>query len=491
MWHIWGMSPTPPPPITPEELAALPPEFEALLQRIIDHYEGVISKLQAHIAKQDARIAALEAELAGYRKTPRNSSVPPSTEHPHAKPVPKTPSSGRKRGGQPGHPKAERKLIPSDECDEVLTLKPTRCRTCDAPLDGNDKHPLRHQVWEIPQPKPIVTEYQCHRVVCQCGVSTCAKLPEGVPEHMAGPRLVAVAAMLLAYFRQSKSRTRMALAQLFGIPVSESMVVKLQDTARRALEEPREEVAAAVAKAKVVYADETPTKEASRKAWLWTAATSLHTLFALRPTRAGDEIGQMLGPDFAGSIVTDRCKSYERYNGQRQICWAHLKRDFQAVVDKKGEGAAIGERLLTHLEEVFKHWRRYRAGEITRGQLQWRVRHKVCAHMFGTLEDGLRHRSARGMCGDLLNRWDQMWLFLDEAGVEPTNNAAERALRQFVIWRKLSFGTQSAGGSRFVETMLTIIETCRLQTRNLLDYLTEAVTAHNRSERAPSLVFGV
>lgn len=142
------------PPVTPEQIAALPPEFRALLQAVIDHYEE--------------RIAALEAEIAALKKSPRNSSLPPSTEHPHAKPTPPRQRSGRKPGGQPGHPKHERPLIPVAECTEVIVLKPSECRRCGTRLSGDDSQPLRHQVWELPEIQPLVTEYQRHRRECPC-----------------------------------------------------------------------------------------------------------------------------------------------------------------------------------------------------------------------------------------------------------------------------------------------------------------------------------
>lgn len=136
-------------PITPEQLASLSPELRAIVRTLIDHYQ--------------ARIAALEAELASVRKTPRNSSLPPSSEHPHAKPPAKRAASKKKRGGQPGHAKHERAFLPTEKCDEVVPLRPEACRGCGAPLQGDDPAPLRHQVWEVPPIRPHVTEYQRHQ----------------------------------------------------------------------------------------------------------------------------------------------------------------------------------------------------------------------------------------------------------------------------------------------------------------------------------------
>jgi transposase len=209
-------------PISPEQWAALPPDFRGLLEAVIDHYER--------------RIAALEAELAGLRKTPQNSSLPPSTQHPHAKPVKPKSNTNRKRGGQPGHAKHERPLIPTDECDEVIPLKPTECRRCGTKLAGDDREPLRHQVYELPEIQPIVTEYQRHRLSCpDCGETTCAALPAGVPTGQSGPKLIALVALLMACFRQSKRRTSLFVTSLLNIPCCPSLTVKQQAIATQAL----------------------------------------------------------------------------------------------------------------------------------------------------------------------------------------------------------------------------------------------------------------
>ena len=165
------------------------------------------------------RIEKLEARLG---LTPQNSSLPPSSQHPHAKPPePKRKGRKRKRGGQPGHPRHRRELIPSEDCQHVVPLKPEACRRCGTKLEGTDPEPLRHQVWELPETKPIVTEYQQHRLTSpRCGESTCALLPEGVPTGQAGPRLIAFTALLMASFRLSKRRTAMFLQDLLGQPCS-------------------------------------------------------------------------------------------------------------------------------------------------------------------------------------------------------------------------------------------------------------------------------
>ena len=192
------------PEITEKIIARQPPEAQAIIRALL-----------ADNADLKARIEALERQAKG--KTPQNSSLPPSSQHPHARPQPPKRRSKKKRGGQPGHEKHERPLIPTDQCSDVLTLKPTECRRCGAKLAGNDPDPLRHQVWELPKIEPIVTKYRRHRLACpHCGETTCAELPDGVPRGQSGPQLMALTALLMAFYRQSKRRTAEFLATLLG-----------------------------------------------------------------------------------------------------------------------------------------------------------------------------------------------------------------------------------------------------------------------------------
>jgi transposase len=468
------------PPITAEQLAALPPEFRALLQAVIDHYEARIAVLQA-------RIVELERQLP---KSPQNSSLPPSTQHPHARPKPKKPRSKRQRGGQPGHPKHERALLPTEECDDVQSLKPSECRRCGGKLTGCDAEPLRHQVWELPEIKPLVTEYQLHRLTCGgCGQTSCAELPRGVPHSQAGPRLVALAALLMGCFKQSKRRVALFLEQVLQQPCSPGWVVKLQDQATAALTPAYEELARQLPTEPVLGIDESPTKQAQIKSWLWVFIAARYTVFALRTTRAATVLQDLLTDTFEGVVNCDRAKMYWKI-GRPQWCWAHLKRDFQALIDHPDRQVKrLGHDLMRPMQELFRHWSRCRDGTITRAgmlRLMRPVRQQVDGLLLrGTFSGNVK---LRGMCGQLYDHRDWLWTFLDVEGVEPTNNVSERALRPAVIWRKLSFGTQSASGSRFVETILTVVETCHRQSRNSFEYLTAALQAHFANQPAPSLL---
>jgi len=456
--------------IPPELEAEMTPAVRAFVQTLLDRIE----------------------QLERGRKTPQNSSLPPSSVHPHAKPAPTKRKSKRKRGGQLGHKKHERPLIPTEDCDDVHLLKPTECRRCGGKLAGSDLEPLRHQVWELPEIKPIVTEYQRHRLTCPCcGETTCAELPAGVPQGQSGPRLMAFTSLLIAYYRQSKRRTAEFLSTLLGQPCCPALTVKIENQVTAAVRPSYETLAAELPKQEQLNIDETGTKQENGKAWLWTFVAPKFTVFTVRATREATALTTLLGEAFHGIVTCDRAKMYWHL-GRLQWCWAHLRRDFQAMIDSGDPRARyLGFRLRHATCELFEHWADYRAGKISRAAFLRRmgpVRRRVeCLLLRGTQ---CGHADTRGTCWELYGHRAWLWTFLRHEGIEPTNNAGERSLRHAVIWRKLSFGTQSANGSRFVETMLTVVETCRQQRRNAFAFLTSAVEAHLAHQAAPSLLPG-
>jgi transposase len=463
------------PVIPPEIEAEMTPAVKAVVEALIDHYE--------------ARIADLENQV--QKLTPQNSSLPPSTQHPHAKPKrPKRDGKKKKLGGQKGHKKHHRELIPSEQCDDVIPLRPDACRRCGKPLTGMDLEPIRHQVWELPEIKPIVTEYQRHRLACPCcGITTCASLPAGVPNGQSGPRLVAFTGLLMGHFRQSKRRASLFLQDLLKMPCCPSLTVKMQNQVAAAIQVPYEQLNNELGDQGQLFMDESPTKQANKKAWLWTAVAPLFAVFAIFSSRKGEALPKLLGDSFTGIINCDRAKMY--WQAKRlQWCWAHLKRDFQALIDHPDKQVQrLGHDLMRQVKLMFQHWRRYKAGEIsweTFRRYMSPVRKEINALLLRGKFSG--NKRLIGMCRELYNHRQWLWTFVDVTGIEPTNNTAERALRPAVIYRKLSFGTQSESGSRFIERMLTVTETCRLQNRSVYDYLTEAVIAHFSKQAPPSLL---
>jgi transposase len=455
-----------PAPLRPEVLGALPPEVVALIQWLT------------------ARVAELEAKLG---KDSSNSSKPPSTSHPHDKPPSFKPKSGRKRGGQPGHDKHERALIPAEQCQDVVPCVPTECRRCGKELTGADPEPIRHQVWELPEIQPIVSEYQQHRLTCSCGCSTCGELPHGVPTGQAGPRLIAFAGLLMACFRQSKRRAAHFMSLILNQPASAGWMVLLQNRAAEAVAPAYYELAEQLPEQPVLHVDESPTKEGSAKAWVWTFVATTFTFFTCRTSRAADVATDLLGTDFGGVIQCDRARMYWAF-GRLQWCWAHLKRDFQAWIDGPCPTAKrLGHDLMKPTDQLFALWKKVRDGTLSRRSFR-RHMQPIRQRVDALLLRGYYNELTYGFCKELVEHRANLWTFIDSEGLEPTNNAAEQALRHAVIWRKLSFGTQSTSGSQFVERLLTVIETCRRQCRNVFSWLVATVQAHYNGQHMPSLL---
>ena len=456
-----------------EILAALPPAVVVLIRWQADQ-----------IRLLTARVAELEAKPG---KDSTNSSVPPSTTHPHAKPPRAKRPKGRSPGGQPGHAKHERALIPVEQCQAVVPCLPPACRRCGEALSGADPQPLRHQVWELPEIVPVVTEYQRHRLVCCCGCSTCGDLPDGVPTGQAGPRLIAFSGLLMACFRQSKRRAAQFLSMILNQPASSGWMVALQNRAAEAVQPAYDELAGRLPAQAALHVDESPTKEGQAKAWIWTFVASTFTFFACRTSRAAEAATQLLGAAFAGVVHCDRARMYWAFD-RLQWCWAHLKRDFQALIDSPcPTKRRLGWDLMRPTQEMFALWQKVRDGTRSRQRFQQQMQ-PLRQQVESVLLRGYFKAHLYGFCKELWEYRERLWVFVDIEGIEPTNNAAEQALRHAVIWRKLSFGTQSASGSRFVERMLTVIETCRRQNRNVYAWLTDAVAAHLADQPAPSLL---
>jgi transposase len=293
-------------------------------------------------------------------------------------------------------------------------------------------------------------------------------------------------------FRQSKRRVAFFLEQVLGQPCSTGWVVKLQNQATAALAGPYQELADQLPSQEKLSIDESPTKQGLAKSWLWTCVAATFTVFTIRLTRAATVLEELLGEAYDGVTNCDRAKMYWML-GRLQWCWAHLKRDFQALIDSNDpQVKRLGHDLMRQTRKLFELYGRYRDGTLSRAAWK-RLMHPVRQEVDALLLRGAYSGNSRliGMCDELRNHRAWLWTYLEVEGVEPTNNAGERALRHAVIWRKLSFGTQSARGSRFVETMLTVVETCRQQSRNVFAYVTDAVNAHFAQQAPPSLLPGV
>ena len=434
------------------------------------------------------RLAALEEHV---NQTSRNSSKPPSSDPPNAPPRPRPPASGRKAGGQPGHAGQGRPLKPTEQVNRLVVNKPISCAACGALLLGEDPRPLRHQVTELPRIEPEVTEYQRHALTClACGARTQPDWPAEMPSGSFGPRVQATVGYLTGRIGASQREVKEVLEAVFHADLGLGSIPALAQAVSEALAQPVAEAQAYVQAQPVNNVDETSWRERTQRTWLWVSATPLVTVFLLVATRGGGGLKQLLGEVYTGIVGSDRWSAYNWLDPKRrQLCWAHLKRDFQAFVERGGEPARLGQDLLECVEQLFGLWHGVRDGPVSRADFQVAMQ-PIQTRVGELLRVGvqLAHDKTRRTCAKILALEVALWTFVRIAGVEPTNNGAERPLRRAVLWRRRSFGTHSGDGSRFVERILTTVTTLRQQKRDVLDYLTEACAAPMRGDAPLSLL---
>ncbi len=452
---------------------------------------AVVLTLLTQVQTLQTRVSELEAHLKQHSG---NSSRPPSSDPPSAPPRAATSPTGRKRGAQVGHPGQHRDLLPPDQVTELLVHLPAACPHCQQTLP-DDLPPLRpilrQQVWEVPAVAPIITEHLFPTVTCpHCHERVRAERPLEVPPGSFGPQVVALIALLHGRYRVSTREIAVLLEDLWHIPISLGSVPALYHTASSALAPVYSEVQATVQAQAVANADEPPWKECHQQRYLWVAVTLLATLFMIG-RRSRDAFKSLLGTSFRGIVGSDRYSAYAHLPvEQRQLCWAHLKRDWQFFRERDGPVGEWGEAAMVQIGKLFASWHRFRGGEVDRATLQ-REMAPIAAELRGLVERGrdeLPWEKARGFCRELLLVWPALWTFVTIEGVEPTNNAAERALRPAVLWRKGCYGTESVEGSRFVERLLTVTTTCRQQQRDVLPFMAEAVRAYWAGLPAPTLM---
>jgi transposase len=446
----------------------------------------------ARIAELERRLAELEARL---NTNASNSSTPPSANPlGAAKPVVKK-KSKRKRGGQPDHPPHLKQLLPPERVKRTKHFVPKECSGCHAPLPPEagpgDPEPKRFQTIELPPITVEVTEYQAHSRTCPCcGRVTQATIPAEIRAHSVGPRLTGTLSYLTGCHGLSKRGVEEIADTVFGAPIALGTVANLEQEVSAALASAHQEALTAVRQADVKFADETSWKLWGKLCWLWAAATTQVAVFVIHAQRSALGLAALLGEDIDGILHSDRWHVYRQVpEERRQLCWAHLKRDFQKIVDHGGPSVFVGRRGLRIVKEVFAAWHAFQQGKLTRRQLRTLIE---------PLERRLGKTLLAGGCGDdarvakfcenLIMLESALWTFVTQEGVEPTNNHIERLLRRAVLWRRRSFGCNSAAGCRFVERILTVVQTCRLHGKNTLEYLCTAVRTHRHGLACPGFL---
>jgi hypothetical protein len=432
-----------------------------------------------------------------------NSHRSPSTDGPEAKAKHKAESKAshskhgsRKQGAQPGHQPVEQPFVPIEQVETIEDYKPDHCEHCGHPLEGvpDDPNPYCKQLFDFEIVLHVIEMHQ-HSLTCPCcGEITKGTLPEKAQGSIYSANVVALVGVLTGLYQISRRMAAMFIKEIIGIPISVGSVSNLEKELTESASPVMDEIEEVAQKAEQGNADETGFgMEHGKQGWLWVLVTSVAVLFRLLGSRSGACARKILG-SFEGILTSDRWGGYNWFNAEkRQICWAHLKRDFQAICELGAKGEAIGKALLKQVKLMFRLWYRFKkwkASQEAKGkkvsmtvleaQMQpIRKRIKVL------LEEGKREGIKK--CETILKVEESLWTFLREDGVEPTNNAAEQAIRPAVLWKKRSFGVESERGARYVESMLSIWMTSRRNGVNPIQFLGEMVKSSRSDLPAPSI----
>lgn len=481
-----------------DRIAELEAELAAK-DAIIAEQAARIAEQAARIAEQDRRIAALEKQVAQLLEqlgqNSRNSHKPPSTDTPEErqkrKNREKKARQARKRGGQPGHRGTSRELVPPEKVSKFVDLFPAECESCWKPLpEVPDASATRYQQIEVPPLEPHTTEWRRHQVTCPCcGYKTRAAYNGAeIPASPFGPRLMAIMALLTGVYHLGRRRAVELLSDIVGVRVSLGALSAVEERVSSAVQPCVDEAWERVRAADVKHTDGTSWSQGGVTMALWTLAAAGVTVFKILADSAKNTLRPLYGP-FRGFLVSDRAKALNFWvMALRQICWAHLLRKFIAFSERAGPSAAFGKKLLDYTGLVFDYWHDYKDGRLDHPTfVAWLapVRQQLEATLEGAVAADISGLS--GACADILQHRQALWNFVDQAGVEPTNNHAERELRAFVLWRKRSFGTQSDRGNTFAENLMTVAFTARKQHKSVLTFLTACCGAAHDDVPPPSL----
>lgn len=464
--------------------------------------EAENAELRAVVAEQGAKIAALTKQVEELtellNRNSSNSHLPPSSDGPGSPPRNERAARNRrkaerrKRGGQKGHRGSHRELLPAEQVDTFHELYPDACLGCARPLPKVfDAAACRHQQLDVKDCRPHLTEWRRHEVQCpHCRAWTRAPYDRAViPSSAFGPGLAARVALLTGAYHLSRRKAQRLLQELLGITVSVGAVSAMEKRASAALEAAHAEALAQVQCAEVKHSDATTWTRAGQLMSLWTVATTAATVYQIFADGCRDTIKPMFGA-LIGLLVSDRAIVFDFWvMKMRQICHAHLLRKYVGFSERDGPAGAIGRELLELTLLMFDYWHGFKSGLLTRQELQYWMR-PVIRDIERALQRAVVANIPRmsGSCANILAHRDALWTFLERDGVEPTNNHAELELRDFVLWRRRSFGSQSERGERFAERVMTTVRTARKQGKDVLDFLVRSLTAHMHDAPAPRLI---
>jgi hypothetical protein len=490
--------------ISPADWAKTPESVKHLVKNLIGQMSQRISSLEEQCKELKAENQLLQERI---NLNSKNSSKSPSQDLTTGfKPKSKA-GQKKKAGGQPGHKGHERPMYPIEQCQSVQDYYPEQCIECGAVLSREVGEMYRVQVVEIPKVVPKVSEHRFHCRGCEhCGAVTRASDESIINGSGYGERVAAHVAILSGQYRQSHQMVQELMDDFFGVKLSVGSIHRLREESSQSVAQAVESAHDYVQRQDSVNMDETSFAQGNgdgnnpnnRKGWLWVMVTPLVSYFGVFLGRSRAVCQQMLGEAYTGIVGSDRYSAYANLNlEQRQICWAHLKRDFTRISERTGVSGELGQGLLEQQKALFELWYQVRDGTLKRKDFISLVA-PIQREIHSLLEEGAGYDLSQGektplaktarSCIQLLKVESAFWTFVNIEGIEPTNNAAERALRPAVLWRKNSFGSRSKAGSLFVSRMLTVVTTLRAQNRSVLDYLTDACRAARSGRPTPSLL---
>jgi transposase len=473
--------------VSVDDWAKMPEAGQLALLSLLD----IVRSQSARIRELETLLRELQAKLG---QNSRTSSKPPSSDPPSTPPPPPRTPRGRKAGGQVGHEGHQRPLVAPELVHNPIELQPQQCTSCQSALSADlpDARPLRRtQVYELPPIEPIITEYRQHTVCCpHCQQLVTAELPADAPPGAFGPRATTLMALLRGRFRLSLDEAEEFLGDVCQLPLGSASIVRGCERVSQALAPVDAAIQQAVQMQPYVNVDETGWPTETRKGWLWVAVSAVAVCFRICTGRGKDELRNLLGSSYRGIVGSDRLSAYKLLpNGQRQLCWSHLIRNLLGLQERYADESGWAAQMLKQSEALFFAWRCYKEGWYDQVALQQALI-PVRLAMQELLRAGVESQYSKiaSVSRELLSQWEALWTFSRVEGVEPTNNAAERALRPAVLWRKGSFGSRSAEGCRFVERLLSVRATCAQQERALFEFITAAVAAAWAGEAAPTLI---
>jgi transposase len=468
---------------------------------VVDPRDQRIAELEAQVATKDARIAELERKFAELTqlvaalqeqlgRNSGNSNKPPSSDSPSNRGARRAKTkSQRKPGGQPGHSGSTRGLVPPEQVSELKNLFPSKCESCWQALPPTpNPFPQRFQTIELPQPRAHIIEWLRHSVICpRCRYKTWASI-DPIPISPFGPRLSSVIALLTGVYHLSRRGAVTLLSDVLGVQISLGAVSAVEARVSEAVKPPVDEAWVHVEQAGVKHTDGTSWFQSAVLCSLWTIATAAATVFKILKDGKAATLAPLFGRKI-GILVSDRATALKFWAMERrQVCWAHLLRKVISFSERDGPAGAFGREVLDYIAIIFDYWDQLKANQLDRDQFR-ELMVPVRSHVEALLERGmaLKLPQVSGSCADILEHRAALWTFVDQDGVEPTNNHAEREVRAFVLWRRRSFGTQSDRGNVFAERVMTVAHTARKQNKNVLAFLTACCTAARDGVPPPSL----